>query len=57
MKDPKKKRYVYGTLAGVGVVGVCILLFFLLYKLPEVGAAVDKLAAILAPITCGAVIA
>lgn len=57
MKDPKRKRYVYGTLAGVGVVGVCILLFFLLYKLPEVGAAVDKLAAILAPITCGAVIA
>lgn len=57
MKDPKKKRYLYGSLIGVSAVGVGILLLFLLYRLPEVGQAIDKLSDILAPITCGAVIA
>ena len=57
MKDSKKKRYLYGSLIGVTAVGVGILLLFLLYRLPEVGQAIDKLSQILAPITCGAVIA
>lgn len=57
MKDTKKKRYLYGSLIGMTAVGVGIFLFFLLYRLPEVGTAIDKLSEILAPITCGAVIA
>jgi len=57
MKDLKKKRYLYSSLIGASAIGVGILLFFLLYKLPEVGQAFDRLTAILAPITCGAVIA
>lgn len=57
MKDPNKKRYLYGSLIGISAVAVGILLFFLLYRLPELGKAFDKLSAILAPITCGAVIA
>ena len=57
MKDPKKKKYLYSSLIGVSAVVAGILLFFLLYRLPEVGQAIDKLSAILAPITCGAVIA
>ena len=57
MKEVKNKRYLYGSLIGISAVAVGILLFFLLYRLPEVGAAIDKLSAILAPITCGAVIA
>ena len=57
MKEVKNKRYFYGSLIGITAVGVGILLFFLLYKLPEVGAAFNKLSSILAPISCGAVIA
>ena len=57
MKDQKKKRYLYSSLIGVSAVVAGILLFFLLYRLPEVGQAIDRLSGILAPITCGAVIA
>ena len=57
MKDQKKKKYIYGSLIGISAIGVGILLVFLLYKLPEVGIAIDKLSQILAPITSGAVIA
>ena len=57
MKDTHKKKYIYGSLIGISAVAAGILLFFLLYRLPEVGKAVDKLSSILAPITCGAVIA
>ncbi len=57
MKDPKKKRYLYSSLIGVSAVVAGILLFFLLYRLPEVGQAIERISAILAPITCGAVIA
>jgi len=57
MKEVKNKRYLYGSLIGISAVAAGILLFFLLYRLPEVGAAIDKISGILAPITCGAVIA
>ena len=57
MKDPKKKAYLYGALAGFGAISLSVVFFFLLYKLSEIRGAVDTLMEILAPIVYGGVIA
>ena len=57
MVDPKKKRYLYMMLAGFGAVGLSIVLFFLLDRMDNVGAAVKKVTDILAPFVYGGVVA
>ena len=39
MVDPKKKRYFYLMLCGFGAIALSVILFFCLYGLREIGAA------------------
>ena len=57
MKDPRKKIFFYGALAGFCAISLSVLFFFLLYKFPEIGDTLDNLSEILAPIIYGGVIA
>ena len=57
MKNPKGKSLIYGILTGFGAISLSVLFFFFLYKINEIGVALDKLNQILAPIIYGGVIA
>ena len=57
MKDSKAKSVFFGILTGFGTISLSVLFFFFLYKINEIGLALDKLYQILAPIIYGGVIA
>ena len=57
MVDPKKKRYLYLTLSLFGAVSMSLILFFVLYRVQGVGAALRKVSDILAPFVYGSVVA
>ena len=57
MKDSKGRSVFYGILTSFGTISLSVLFFFFLYKIDEIGAALDKLNQILAPIIYGGVIA
>ena len=57
MKNPEKKPYLWGMVAGFGAISLSVLFFFLIYRLQGVGAAVDTLIDILMPFIYGGVIA
>ncbi|MBQ7801221.1 MAG: AI-2E family transporter [Oscillospiraceae bacterium] len=57
MKNPEKKPYLWGMIAGFGAISLSVVFFFLIYRLQGVGAAVDTLIDILMPFIYGGVIA
>lgn len=57
MKNPEKRPYIYGMLAGFGAISLSVVLFFLIYRLKGVGAAIDTVVGILKPFIYGGVIA
>lgn len=57
MVDPKKKRYLYISLSVFAGIGMSLVLFFVLYRLQGIGAALKKLSDILAPFVYGGVVA
>ena len=57
MVDPKKKRYLYITLSVFAAIGLSLLMFFVLYRVQGVGAALRKVYDILAPFVYGGVVA
>ena len=57
MVDPKKKRYLYMSMAVFMAIAMGLLLFFVLYRLQSVGDVLKKLADILAPFVYGGVVA
>ena len=57
MKNPEKRPYIYGMLAGFGAISLSVVLFFLLDRLQGVGAALDTVINILKPFIYGGVIA
>lgn len=57
MVDPKKKRYLYISLSVFVGIGMSLVLFFVLYRLQGIGAALKKLSDILAPFVYGGVVA
>ena len=57
MVDPKKKRYLYMTLSVFAAIGLSLLMFFVLYRVQGVGAALRKVYDILAPFVYGGVVA
>ena len=57
MVDPLKKRYFYLMLCGFGAIALSVILFFCLYGLREIGAALGKVSDILAPFVYGGVVA
>lgn len=57
MKHPERRPYLYGMLAGFGSISLSVVLFFLLYRLQGVGAAIDTVVGILKPFIYGGVIA
>jgi predicted PurR-regulated permease PerM len=56
MRD-KKNKYLYAMLAGFGAIALSILLFFVLFRLKEIGGALGRLIKILQPFIFGGVIA
>lgn len=57
MKNPTRRPYIYGMLAGFGAISLSVLFFFLLYRLQGVEEAIRKVADILMPFIYGGVIA
>lgn len=57
MKNPEKRPYLYGMLAGFGAISLSVVLFFLIYRLQGVGAAIDTVVGILKPFIYGGIIA
>ena len=57
MKNPEKGKYLFGMLAGFGAISMSVIFFFILYRMPAIGAAVDTVADILMPFIIGGVIA
>ncbi|MBQ7795013.1 MAG: AI-2E family transporter [Lachnospiraceae bacterium] len=57
MKDRKFEKYVYWGITAVLVIAAAILMVFLLLEMKTVMGFIDKLLAILSPITIGAVLA
>ena len=57
MKNPTRRPYIYGMLAGFGAISLSVLLFFLLYRLQGVEKAINKIVDILMPFIYGGVIA
>ena len=57
MKNPERKPYIYGMLAGFGAISLSVVLFFLLYRLQGVEEALKKITDILMPFIYGGVIA
>ena len=57
MKEPKGNPVIRGILIGFGTISLSVLFFFFLYKIQEIGIALDGLYQILAPIIYGGVIA
>ena len=43
MKNPERKPYVYGMLAGFGAISLSVVFFFLLYRLQGVEEALKKI--------------
>ncbi|MGM9589630.1 MAG: AI-2E family transporter [Faecousia sp.] len=57
MVDPKKRKYMFISLAVFSAIAMSLLLFFALFRLQVIGAALGKLADILAPFVYGGVVA
>ena len=57
MKNPEKGKYLFGMLAGFGSISLSVIFFFILYRMPAIGAAVDTVTEILMPFIIGGVIA
>ena len=57
MKNPEKGKYLFGMLAGFGAISMSVIFFFILYRMPAIGAAVDTVTDILMPFIIGGVIA
>lgn len=57
MVDPKKRKYLYMSLAVFGAIGMSLILFFALYRLQGIGNALSTLSDILAPFVYGGVVA
>ena len=57
MKNPEKGKYLFGMLAGFGAISMSVIFFFILYRMPAIGAAVDRVTDILMPFIIGGVIA
>lgn len=57
MKDPNKKQYLYLMLSFFAAISLSILVFFALFRMQGIGAAITKLTGILAPFGYGGVMA
>ena len=57
MKNPERRPYLLGMLAGFGAISLSVVFFFLLYRLQGVGEAVQTIVKILMPFIYGGVIA
>ena len=57
MLDPRKRRYLNMSLAVFAAIAMSLVLFFVLYRVQNVGAAVNKVSDILAPFVYGGVLA
>ena len=57
MKNPEKRPYLYGMIAGFGAISLSVLIFFFLDRLQGVGEALDKVVSILRPFIYGGIIA
>ena len=57
MVDPKKRRYMYISLAVFTAISSSLVLFFILFRLQGIGDALKKLSDILAPFVYGGVVA
>ncbi len=57
MVDPKKRRYMSITLAVFAAIAMSLVLFFALFRLQGIGAALNALSDILAPFVYGGVVA
>ena len=57
MLDPRKRRYLNMSLAVFAAIAMSLVLFFVLYRVQNVGAAVKKVSDILAPFVYGGVLA
>lgn len=57
MKNPTRRPYIYGMLAGFGAISLSVLFFFLLYRLQGVEEFLGKITDILMPFVYGGVIA
>jgi len=57
MVDPKKRRYMYISLAVFTAISMSLILFFILFRLQGIGDALNTLSDILAPFVYGGVVA
>ena len=57
MVDPKKRRYMYISMAVFSAIAMGLILFFILLRLQGIGNALNTVAEILAPFVYGGVIA
>lgn len=57
MVDPKKRKYMYMSLAVFSSISMSLVLFFILFRLQGIGEALDTLSDILAPFVYGGVVA
>ena len=57
MVDPKKRRYLYMSLAVFAAIGMSLILFFALYRMQGISDAVGTVSDILAPFVYGGVVA
>ena len=57
MKESPQKPILNGILVGFGTISLSVLFFFFLYKIQDIGVAINRLLQILAPIIYGGVIA
>jgi len=57
MTDPKKRRYMYMSLAVFSAISMSLILFFILFRLQGIGDALRSVSDILAPFVYGGVVA
>ena len=57
MVDPKKRRYMYMSLAVFSAIAMSLILFFILFRLQGIGQGLKTLSDILAPFVYGGVVA
>ncbi len=57
VKNPEKGKYLFGMLAGFGAISLSVIFFFILYRMPAIGSALDSVMGILAPFVYGGVMA
>ena len=57
MVDPKKRRYLYMSMAVFAAISLSLVLFFILFRLQGIGDALGTLSDILAPFVYGGVVA